>query len=319
MNTDYTAKITEIFYSVDEFCKQIEPQFKKKAIGEDGKKRRNRAFKMSDSEIITILILFHLSGYRTLKAFYPQMICKERRQHFPVVLSYNRFVEREQMVSLKLYLFLNNCCLGDCTDISIIDSTPIRVCHEKRSRRHKTFRGFATSGKGTMGWFFGFKLHIIINDRGEIVQWQLTPANTDDRTSLKNKQFTEKIFGKLVADKGYISQSLFEELFVDDIHLTRIRKNVKNSLIHLRDKIRLRKRSLIETVNDELKNIIQIEHTRHRSIGGFARISWQPWPHIVPCPRNPRLISKSSKKKGELLRPNSGLYYKQQSTVLLPF
>lgn len=117
MNTDYTAKITEIFYSVDEFCKQIEPQFKKKAIDKDGKKRRNRAFKMSDSEIITILILFHLSDYRTLKAFYPQMICKEWRQHFPVVLSYNRFVEREQMVSLKLYLFLNNCCLGDCTGI----------------------------------------------------------------------------------------------------------------------------------------------------------------------------------------------------------
>ena len=104
MNTDYTTKITEIFYSVDEFCKQIEPQFKKKAIGEDGKKRRNRAFKMSDSEIITILILFHPSGYRTLKAFYTQMICKEWRQHFPVVLSYNCFVEREHMVSLKLYL-----------------------------------------------------------------------------------------------------------------------------------------------------------------------------------------------------------------------
>ena len=267
MNTDYTAKITKIFYSVDEFCKQIEPQFKKKAIGEDGKKRRNRAFKMSDSEIITILILFHLSGYRTLKAFYTQMICKEWRQHFPVVLSYNRFVEHEQMVSLKLYLFLNNCCLGDCTGISIIDFTPIRVCHDKRSRRHKTFRGFATSGKGTMGWFFGFKLHIIINDYGEIVQRQLTPANTDDCTPLKNKKFTENIFGKLVVDKGYISQSLFEGLFVDDIHLiTRIRKNMKNSLMHIRDKILLRKRSLIETVNDELKNIVQIEHTRHRSI-----------------------------------------------------
>ena len=85
------------------------------------------------------------------------------------------------------------------------------------------------------------------------------------------QKFTERIFGKLVADKGYISQSLFEELFVDDIHLiTHIRKNIKNSLIHLRDKILLRKRSLIETVNDEWKNIVQIEHTRHRSIGGFA-------------------------------------------------
>mgnify|MGYP003081987213 FL=1 len=105
---------------------------------------------MSDSEIITILILFHLSGYRTLKAFYPQMICKEWRLHFPVVLSYNRFVEREQMVSPKLCLFLNNCCLGDCTGISIIDSTPIRGCQDKRSRRHKTFRGFVASTKGYM-------------------------------------------------------------------------------------------------------------------------------------------------------------------------
>ncbi len=156
------------------------------------KKRRNRAFKMSDSEMITFLILFHLSGYRTLKAFYTQMICKEWRQHFPVVLSYNRFVEREQMVSLKLYLFLNNCCLGDCTGISIIDSTPIRVCHDKQSRRHKTFRGFATSGKGTMGLFFGFKLHIIINDRGEIVQWQLTQVNTDDRTPLKTRSLRRR-------------------------------------------------------------------------------------------------------------------------------
>ena len=85
MNTDYTAKITEIFYSVDEFCKQIEPQFKKKAIGEDGKKRRNRAFKMSDSEIITILILLHLSGYRTLKTFYPEMICRGWRRCFPII------------------------------------------------------------------------------------------------------------------------------------------------------------------------------------------------------------------------------------------
>ena len=122
-----------------------------------------------------------------------------------------------------------------------------------------------------MGWFFGSKLLIIINDRGEIVQWQLTQVNTDDRTPLKNNKFTEEIFGKLVADKGYILQSLFEELIVDDIHLiTRIRKNMKNSLIHLRDKILLRKRALVETVNDELKNIVQIEHTRHRSIGGFA-------------------------------------------------
>ena len=246
---------------------------------------------MSDSEIITILILFHLSGYRTLKAFYPQMICKEWRLHFPVVLSYNRFVEREQMVSPKLCLFLNNCCLGDCTGISIIDSTPHSGVSRQAIEKTQNLSGICHKRQRDNGWFFGFKLHIIINDRGEIVQWQLTQANTDDRTPLKNKKFTEKIFGKLVANKGYISQSLFEELFVDDIHLiTRIRKNMKNSLMHLRDKILLRKRSLIETVNDELKNIVQIEHTRHRSIGGFAANLMAAMAAYSSCPRSPRLI-----------------------------
>ena len=147
----------------------------------------------------------------------------------------------------------------------------------------------------------------MINDRGEIVQWQLTQANTDDRTPLKNKKFTEKIFGKLVANKGYISRSLFEELFVDDIHLiTRIRKNMKNSLMHLRDKILLRKRSLIETVNDELKTIVQINTPATGASEDLPRISWQPWQHTVSYPKSLRLISKSSKEKGELLRPNSG-------------
>ena len=125
-----------------------------------------------------------------------------------------------------------------------------------------------------MGWFFGFRLHIVINDCGEIIQWTLTPGNTDDREPLKDKNFTQKLFRKLFADRGYISQALFEALFVDDIHLvTKIRKNMKNmknSLMNLHDKILLRKRALIETVNDELKNVCHIEHTRHRSVDNFV-------------------------------------------------
>ena len=121
------------------------------------------------------------------------------------------------------------------------------------------------------GWFYGFKLHLIINEMGEIIQWQLTPGNVDDRAPLKDSEFTEKLFGKLFADRGYISQDLFEKLFVDDIHLvTKIKKNMKNSLMNLHDKILLRKRSVIETVNDELKNVCNIEHTRHRSVDNFA-------------------------------------------------
>ncbi len=121
-----------------------------------------------------------------------------------------------------------------------------------------------------MGWFFGFKLHIVINDKGEILDFLFTQGNVDDREPLKNKNFHDKIFGKLIGDKGYISKSLFDELFIDGIHLiTKIRKNMKNSLMLLHDKILLRKRALVETVNDELKNICQIEHTRHRSFENF--------------------------------------------------
>lgn len=173
---------------------------------------------MSDSEIITILILFYLSDYRTLKTFYTEKICREWRRFFPpTVLFYNRFVELQQMVSVKLCLFLSNGCLGNCTGVSIIDSCPIRVRHDKRARRRKPSESLPQV-EGTMGSFFGFKLHIIINERVEIVQWKLTQAYVDDRTLQKDNKFTEKVFGKLVVDIEYISHDLFEKLFVDDIH-----------------------------------------------------------------------------------------------------
>src|SRR5215469_2515904 len=167
-------------------------------------------------------------------------------------------------------LFLQLCCLGKCTGISFIDSTPLRVCHIKREYSHKTFKGLATKSKTSTGWMFGFKLHIIINDKGEIVDFLITQAHVDDREPLKNKRFHDKVFGKIFADKGYISQSLFEQLFIDGIHLiTGLKKNMKNSLMLLKDKIYLRKRAIIETVNDQLKNICQIEHTRHRCFENF--------------------------------------------------
>lgn len=122
-----------------------------------------------------------------------------------------------------------------------------------------------------MGWFYGFKLHIVINDRGEIINFAITQANVDDREPLKNENFLKAVFGKLFADKGCISEKLVSILFVNDIHLVAgIRNNMKkNSLMTMSDKIMLRKRSIRETVNDELKNICQIEHSRHRSFADF--------------------------------------------------
>jgi len=192
------------------------------------------------------------------------------KSDFPEILSYNRFVELQKKALMPMVVFLQICCLGKCTMISFIDSTPIRVCLIRREFQHKTFKGLATKGQCSMGWFFGFKLHIVINDKGEILDFLFTQANVNDRAPLKDKNVHDKIFGKLIADKGYISKTLFDQLFIDGIHLiTKIRKNMKNSLMLVQDKILLRKRALVETVNDELKNQCQIEHKRHRSFENF--------------------------------------------------
>jgi hypothetical protein len=168
-------KITEIFYLIDEFCKEFD-RIKEGHIlpEESSKKRRKRKFRMSDSEVITIVTLFHLKGYRCLKHFYVQYVQQHMKSDFPETVSYNRFVELQQKTLMPMVVFLQICCLGKCTGISFIDSTPIRVCHIRREFQHKTFKGLATKGQCSMGWFFGFKLHIVINDKGEILDFLFT-------------------------------------------------------------------------------------------------------------------------------------------------
>lgn len=259
-------KITEIYSIVDEFCKNFEVQTASFLIG--GKSKRPP--RMSTSEVITITLLFHLSGFRTFKHFYIFYVQKHMQKEFPQTVSYNRFVELIQSCTMPMAIFAKTCCIGQCTGISFVDSTPIRVCKNKRITRNKVFKGLAATGKSTMGWFHGFKLHIVINDKGEILSFCITQANVDDREPLKNESFLSAVFGKLYADKGYISQKLQQLLFVDGIQLiTSIKNKMKNSLMTMADKILLRKRSVIETVNDELKNICQVEHSRHRSFANF--------------------------------------------------
>lgn len=259
-------KITDIFCLVDEFCLEFTPFIEQHTIG--NKKRRPPI--MSQSEVITIIIIFHLSGFKCFKHFYVHYVQKHMQFDFPKTVSYNRFTELAQSSILPLTMFLKTCCLGECTGISFVDSTCIKVCHNKRIKRNKVFRDIAQVGKSTMGYFYGFKLHLVINDRGEILSFTITPGNVDDREPLKQKGFLKDLYGKLFGDKGYISKKLGEILFVDGVHLiTQIRNNMKNSLMELSDKVLLRKRSVIETVNDELKNMCQIEHSRHRSVGNF--------------------------------------------------
>ena len=169
-------------------------------------------------------------------------------------------MELEKEVLLPMTIFIKKVLLRTCTGISFVDSTPLRVCRNQRILIHKTFEGHAERGKYSMGWSFGFKLHLIINDKGEILNFMFTPGNVDDREPLKQGKFSYNIKRKLCADKGYIGQALFENPFLNGIQLvTKVKNNMKNSLMSIADKILLRKRALIETVNDELKNIEQRE------------------------------------------------------------
>lgn len=145
----------------------------------------------------------------------------------------------------------------------------LEVCDPKRINQHRVFATDAKRGKSSMGWFYGFKLHLAVNERGELLACCLTPGNVDDRTPVP--QMVKRLRGKLFGDRGSISTPLSKLLFEQGLHLlTRLRKNMKNSLMLLSDKLLLRKRAIIESIIDQLKNISQIEHSRHRSPTNFV-------------------------------------------------
>lgn len=191
------------------------------------------------------------------------------RHLFPEVVSYNRFVELEREVALPLAIFIKKVLLGKCTGISFVDSTPLRVCRNQRIRIHKTFKGIAQKGKCSNGMVLRMQATFDMQ-REELLNFMIMSGDVDDRKPLEYKAFVDLIYGKLVGDKGYISKNLFEKLFVDGIQLiTKLKNNMKGAMMSVSDKLLLRKRAIIETVNDELKNIAQVEHSRHRCFDNF--------------------------------------------------
>jgi hypothetical protein len=222
---------------------------------------------MSLSELLTIMVYFHQLGFRNFKSFYLGYVQVHLRKEFPKMLSYSRFVQLMPHLVTPMSVYLQS-RYGTCTGISFIDSTSLVVCHNRRISQHRVFKGIGTRGKSSTGWFFGFKLHIVVNECGELLACCVTPAHIDDRQTVP--RLTSKLIGKLFGDMGYLSHPLFLQLWERGLHLmTKIRKNMKNKLILMTDKLLLRKRSIIETINDQLKNISQIEHSRHRSLTGF--------------------------------------------------
>jgi hypothetical protein len=250
-----------LYYFPDEFCKVYEAWERSRLLPYSG--QRHRAGIMSLSEMLLIAVCYHLSGYECFKYFYLCDIGGLHRDKFPRLLSYSRFVQVMPRLFVPLCVLLQT-MRGEETGIYFMDSTGLSICHNRRIQRSRVFAGLAARGKSTMGWFYGFKLHLVINHKGQIMAVKITKANVNDRHPVE--AMTKGLQGILAADKGYLSKKLFNALYQKGLKLlTGIRKNMRNILMPINEKKILRRRFFIETVFGSLKTQCNIEHTRHRS------------------------------------------------------
>lgn len=253
--------INVIYYLIDEFCKIYLNWQKHRLISSN--QIRFREHQMSLSEMLTIMVIYHLSPCREFKAFYQYFLAVKHKSDFKEFLSYNRFVELMPTLLIP-FLVMIHCLSGKKDGTYFIDSTKMQICNNKRTSSNRVFKGLAAIGRSSYGWFMGFKIHLIINTKGQIIAVKITAGNVDDRSVVPD--LTKNLSGKIFADKGYISQSLFNKLFGRGLKIiTGIKANMKNYLLALNEKIMLRKRSLIESVFGIFKNRMNLEHTRHRS------------------------------------------------------
>lgn len=162
------------------------------------------------------------------------------------------------------------CAQSERTGFYIVDSKPLAVCDNHRIESNKVFDGLARRGKSSMAvgrcrWFFGFKAHLVINQYGQLVNFVLTPGNVADNNGNLLTTLLADLQGKCFGDRGYLTK-LFDQFYQQGLHIiTKLRRKMKNALMPLGDKLGLRKRGLIESVNDLLISVFDIEHTRHRS------------------------------------------------------
>ncbi len=256
--------LTTSFYYLDEYCKSFEKELGKHILS-SGKHKRVRSISLSLSEVMTIMVYYHRSGFKTFKDFY--MRSQEIKSAFPTMPSYNRFIELQQRAMVPLVALAKSFGKRDCNGISFVDSFSLKVSHPKRISSHKVFRGLAARGKTSVGWFFGFKLHLVVNSKGEVINFSLTPGNVADNNSDLLHKLMSNTRGKVYADKGYLlNAELFKKLYLNGTHIvTKIRKNMKNILMDISDKMLLKKRGMIESVGAILKSSCNIEHSRYRS------------------------------------------------------
>jgi hypothetical protein len=263
MKIDYDI----LFCLVDDFCKGFEPWYKRQLIS-DGTAKRNHSCHLSLAETLTILIAYPQSRMACFKYFYLDLL-NSRQKLFPKLVHYARFVKLIKRAFPALVCLLKS-LEGEITQYLFIDSTPMAVCHNLREKRHKTFKGLAAKGKTSTEWFFGMKLHMIFNTKGEIIRLTITPGNVNDRTPVPH--MVRALEAKLIGDKGYLSKKLFQELFENGVTLiTKIKKNMKNRLMEMTDKMMLMRSFFVETIFSSMKSLDTLIHPRYRCpVNAFA-------------------------------------------------
>lgn len=263
LSEDKENKLIELFICLDDFCialeewKSHQPKFQYSITNHPV---------MNDSEMLTILVFYQFSGYKCFQYYYEQYVSISLRSYFPHLISYERFVALIPRLLPGLYVFVKwRTLLSQHTGWYIIDSKPLPVCHNRRIHSNRVFDANARRGKSSMGWFYGFKVHLIINQVGEIINFVFTPGNVADNNQGVLKYLLAGLAGKCFGDKGYMT-ALFEEFYKQGLQfITKVRANMKNKLLLLEDKLKLRKRAVVESVNDILTSVFDLEHTRHRS------------------------------------------------------
>lgn len=259
------CKYTTIFTIVDDFCKTYEDWVSHKLITSG--KQRDRKGKLSLSEGVSIMIFYHFSQFKHFKIFYQYFITKGELFKNPPC--YERFIAIIPSLFLPLVIMMHYLS-GKKTGIYYVDSTHFAVCKNIRISSHKTFAGLAQRGHSSIDWFYGFKLHMIINDQSQIIAIKITKGNKDDRKAFEEMVTTANLKGKCYADKGYISKGLLARLYAKGLLLiTGIKRNMKNYLIPILDKLLHKKRFIIETIFGYIKEQFNIRPNKHRSPVNF--------------------------------------------------
>jgi len=255
------CKYTTIFSIVDDFCKPYEEWLSHKLIRSN--KQRTRSGKLALSERLSIMIFYHFSPYKNFKTYYQHFVINGNLFKNPPC--YDRFIQIIPPLFLPFVIMMHYLS-GHKTGTYYVDSTHFAVCKNIRINRHRTFDGLASRGRSSIDWFYGFKLHMVINENSEIVAIKITKGNVDDRKAFEKIVTANGLQGRCYADKGYISKNMFHRIYQRGlIIITGIKRNMKDYLMPILDKIMLKKRFIIETIFGYIKENFNLKPSKHRS------------------------------------------------------